>query len=518
MAREIITTFWHTMKTPRIAVGGFMLESNGHAPVATREEFAKNFIAKGDDLAADWKAEHPRAPVTLTGFVEAMNGSGPWTPLPLMCATVGASGPVEHGFFMEVADEHEARLRACLPVDGVYLSLHGAAIGTVEEDPEGVILERLRRVVGPDVPIIATLDLHANVSEKMVRNASVLVAYRTNPHVDMAERGAESAKLMREMLGGAKATAAFVKLPMIPPSVTQNTKSGPYADIIAFGQSRIDARVMNVSVVSGFSLGDTVKNGMSVIVTTRNDAAHARALAREIAQRTWDERRRYIPKLITLEDATRRALECGRDASRPALLFADVADNPGGGGRGNTVWILEAFHKAGVEGALLGVFFDPSLAAEAHRMGKGAGFRARFNRDETHALSGKFEADAEVLGLHEGDIVGRRGISAGHTIAMGPMALLKVGGIRVVVISIRQQCKDTAMFECFGVDIAAARSVIVKSRGHFRAAFDLLFPDERILEVDVPGLTTPILSRVPYRNVPRPIFPLDADMEWKLPG
>ena len=495
-----------------------MLESNGHAPVATREEFAANFIGKGGELIADWRSPHPRAPVTLTGFVEAMDASGPWSPAPLMVAMVGASGPVDHAFFLEVLQEHEDRLRAALPVDGVFLSLHGAAIGTLEADPEGVILERLRGIVGADVPIVATLDLHANVSAKMVENADVLVAYRTNPHVDMAERGAECARLLREMLGGVKATAAFVKLPMIPPSVTQNTKSGPYGDIIAYGQSRIDKRVMNVSVVSGFSLGDTVKNGMSVIVTTRDDAALARALARDIAQRTWDERHRYVPRLTSLEDATRMALECGRDPSRPALLFADVADNPGGGGRGNTVWILESFHQAGVEGALLGIFFDPALAAEAHSLGAGAKFHARFNRDEGHPLSGKFEADAEVIALHDGNIVGKRGISAGHTIALGPTALLRVGGIRVVVVSIRQQCKDTAMFECFGIDIAAARSVIVKSRGHFRAAFDLLFPDDRIVEVDVPGLTTPILARVPYRNAPRPIFPLDPDMAWSVPA
>jgi microcystin degradation protein MlrC len=506
------------MKNPRIAVGAFMIESNGHAPVATREEFAANLIAKGEALEADWRGAHPRSPVTLTGFVEAMDAAGPWTPIPLMGATVGASGPIEQGFFLEVADELEKRLAAAMPVDGVFLSLHGAAIGTGEPDPEGVILERLRKVVGTGIPIVATLDLHANVSRKMVENASVLVAYRTNPHVDMAERGAECATLLREILGGVKPTAAFVKLPMIPPSVTQNTKSGPYADIIAYGQSKIDARVMNVSVVSGFSLGDTVKNGMSVIVTTRDDAAAAKRLAREIAQRTWDERHRYVPALTSIEDATRMALECGRDPARRALLFADVADNPGGGGRGNTVWMLEAFHEAGVQGALLGIFYDPPLAAEAHELGIGARFRARFNRDETHALSGKFEADAEVIALHDGSIVGKRGISAGHTMALGPTALIEVGGIRVVVVSIRQQCKDTAMFECFGIDIAKARSLIVKSRGHFRAAFDLFFSDDRIVEVDAPGLTTPILTRVPYRNVPRPIFPLDPDMRWEVPA
>jgi microcystin degradation protein MlrC len=502
------------MPSPRIAVGGFMLESNGHSPVATREEFKENFVAAGDELRSDWRSAHPRAPLTLTGFVDAMDASGAWAPVPLMCAMAGASGPVEHGFFLEVLEEHETRLRACLPVDGVFLSLHGGAISTGEDDPEGLILERVRAIVGPSVPIVATLDLHANVSRKMVDNASALVAYRTNPHVDMAERGAECAGLLREMLAGVESAAAFVKLPFIPPSVAQNTKSGPYADIIAYGQSKVDARVMNVSVVSGFSLGDSVKNGMSVIVTTRGDPALAEALARDVAQKAWDDRGRYVPRLTSLEDATRMALECGRDPAKPALLFADVADNPGGGGRGNTVWILEAFHKAGVQGALLGVFFDPVLAAEAHAQGRRASFKARFNRDETHPLSGKFEAEAEVVGLNDGPIVGKRGISAGHTINLGRMALLQVGGIRVVVISVRQQAKDTAMFECFGIDIARARSVVVKSRGHFRAAFDIHFPDDRIIEVDAPGLTTPILARVPYRNVPRPIFPLDPDMTW----
>ena len=491
-----------------------MLESNGRSPVATREEFEANFVGAGAALEADWKSQHPRAPVTLTGFVEAMNASGPWQPVPLFYAGVGASGPVEDGFFREVVREHEERLHASAPVDGVFLSLHGGAIGTAEDDPEGVLLERVRRIVGPSVPIVATLDLHANVSRRMVDNASVLVAYRTNPHVDMAERGAECARHLRELLAGTKATAGFVKLPFIPPSVAQNTKAGPYADIIAFGQTRADSRVMNVSVVSGFSLGDSVKNGMSVIVTTRGDGELAVRLAREIAAKTWDDRHRYVPKLTSLADATRMAVECGRDASRPALLFADVADNPGGGGRGNTVHILESFHRAGVQGCVLGVFNDPALAAEAHALGQGAQFHARFNRDETHPLSGRFEARARVASLHDGKLVGRRGIVAGHSIDLGPMALIEVGGVRVVVISIRQQAKDTAMFECMGIDWKDVRSLVVKSRGHFRAAFDELFPDERIVEVDVPGLTTPILTRVPYRNVPRPIYPLDPDMSW----
>ena len=507
-----------TPNVPRIALGCFMLESNAHSPVATREEFLQNYLEFGDAMMRDWQSEHPCAPKCLTGFIDDMNASTAWTPLPLMGAMVGASGPIDQAFFDEVVREMRGRLKAMLPVDGVFLSLHGAAIGTVEVDPDGILLASIREMVGAGVPIVATLDLHANVSQQMVDSADVLVVYRTNPHVDMHERGVESALHMREILQGVHATAAFVKLPFIPPSVTQNTKSGPYSDIIGYGQSRVDAQVMNVSVVSGFSLGDTIKNGMSVIVTTRNDSALAKSLCIDIATKTWNDRHRYIPNLTSIDEATRMARECGRDFSRPALLFADVADNPGGGGRGNTVWILKSFVEAGVKGALLGIFFDAALAAEAHRLGIGASFHARFNSGESHSLSGKFEADATVEGLHLGNIIGSRGISAGHGINLGPMALLRIAGVRVVVVSVRQQCKDTAMFEVFGIDIAKERSVIVKSRGHFRAAFDLLFPDEHIIEVDVPGLTTPILSRVPYRNVPRPIFPLDADTTWSPPS
>ncbi len=364
---------------PRVAIGTFMLESNSHSPVATREEFEANCHLEGDAFARDWRAAHPRSPATVSGFVASMDGEGAWDGVPLVGTHVGASGPVDQGFFDDVVARMCARLRAAQPVDGVYLSLHGAAIATVDDDPDGTLLERVREIVGPAIPVVATLDLHGNVVQRMVDRASVLIAYRENPHTDMAERGAEAARILREMLRGMRPTAAFVKLPFIPPSVTQNTKRGPYADLIAYGQSRCDAGVVNVSILSGFTLGDTPKNGMSVIVTTRNDPDKAARLARDIAARAWSERQRYVPALTSLAEATRLALLAGSDPGRPALLFADVADNPGGGGRGNTVWIMQAFHQAGVRHAWFGIHYDPPLAMQAHRLGPGATFRAEFN-------------------------------------------------------------------------------------------------------------------------------------------
>jgi microcystin degradation protein MlrC len=499
---------------PRIALGAFKLESNGHAPVATKAEFEASCWLEGAALAADLAGAAPHAPAGLSGFIAAMNAGRPWEPVFTFAAAAGASGKMEQSAFEEVCARICAGIRAAMPVDGVFLDLHGAATATGDDDPDGTLLRLVREIVGPDVPLLAPLDLHANVSAEMARQADMLCAYRTNPHVDQAERGAECAAAMRFMLGGGRPKMAFVKLPFIPPSTSQNTAAGPYADAIAFGQRFLDHEVMNVSIVSGFSRGDTPKNGLSVLVTTRGDAARAEAVAREIAAQVWSTRARWIARLTSLEDATRMALAVGRDAARPSLIFADVADNPGGGGRGNTTWILDAFLRAGVEGAVFGIHNDPALAAEAHALGVGARFRARFNRDETHADSRPLEADAVVEALSDGEVTGRRGIYRGRSVSLGPSALLRIGGVRVAVVTQRRQLAEPQMIETLGVDLRSVRSLVVKSRGHFRAGFDDIWTPERIIEVDVPGLTTVVMDRVPWREVPRPIYPLDAEMEW----
>jgi microcystin degradation protein MlrC len=253
------------------------------------------------------------------------------------------------------------------------------------------------------------------------------------------------------------------------------------------------------------------------MVTTRTDPGRAQQVASEIAARIWEGRAAWVTNLTSLDDATRMALEAGRDPARPSLLFADVADNPGGGGRGNTAYILEAFVKAGVQGAVLGIHNDPALAAEAHAKGLGARFLARFNRDESNVFSRPFEAEAVVEALTDGKVVGRRGIYAGRSVSTGRTALLRIGGVRVAVVTLRRQLAEPQMVESLGVDLRQVRSLVVKSRGHFRSGFDDIWSRDRIIEVDVPGLTTVVLTRVPWREVPRPIYPLDPEMAWTPP-
>jgi microcystin degradation protein MlrC len=273
---------------------------------------------------------------------------------------------------------------------------------------------------------------------------------------------------------------------------------------------------MNVSVMGGFAYADTAKNGLSVIVTARGDKPAAEALAREIAHYGWDNRARFYPKLTPLDDAVAQALGVGRDKARPPLIFADVADNPGGGGRGNTMFLLRAFAEAGITGALFGIIYDPDLAAEAHKYGVHYNFEARFNRAETTNFSEPWSVPARVAALTDGNCVGRRGIYAGQRLALGPCAAFAIGGIMVVVVSHRVQCADPIFFEMMGLDIGRARSIAVKSRGHFRGGFDEFFAPAQIVEVDLPGLTSPMLHRFAWTRLPRPVIPLDEGVEFSL--
>lgn len=501
----------------RVGIGGFMLESNNHAPVAMREEFEAHVLLEGEPMLADLRSGKPRSPLCLQGFFDAMEETCDWEPVPLLVTSAGASGPVDQAFFDHVMARTEALLKSAGKLDAVFLSQHGAASATRDVDPDGKMFAMVRRIVGPGVPILATLDLHANVSQLMVDSTDVLVSYLCNPHTDMAERGVECANILQRMFKGLKPHAAFVKLPLIPPSTSLNTKSGPYADLIGYGQSKKGPGIVNVSVISGFSCGDTPKNGMSVVVTGESKG-QATELARDIAERAWSMRQRFVIKLTSLDKAVELALSRTRDPSLPSLIFADVADNPGGGGRGNTTYILEAFHRAGVQGAALGPFYDPPLAREAMQRGVGSEFEARFNREETQEFSKPYQVKARVLAISDGNCVARRGIQAGRTLDLGASCALDLGGIVVTVISNRHQGHDPIFFELFGIELRKLRCLIVKSRGHFRAAFDDIFSDDRIVEVDVPGLTTPVLTNFPYRQAPRPIFPLDPDMQWSLPA
>jgi microcystin degradation protein MlrC len=507
------------MTGPRIALLGFSIECNRFAPPATEADFAGRCLLEGEAVLADARGPAPRALGEMPGFVADMDASGPWRPIPILLAMAEPNGPVEHVVFarMMAVWRRGLEVARAAGVDAVYAVMHGAGLTTEEDDPEGAIQAMVREILGPGVPLVCSYDLHANVSDRMVRDCDGFVGYRTNPHLDMRERGAESARLLRRILAGTKTHLALRRLPIVAPTVSMLTAQGPYAEVIDIGQALAarDQRILNVSVMGGFAYGDTPFNGMAAIVTA-TDAEPAEALAQRLAEEAWARRDRFVARLTPLEEAVRRAKE-----SSVPLAFADVADNPGGGGRGNTMFLLQAFVEAGVEGALFGVIHDPLLAAEAHAAGVGARLVARFNRPQgtlaaDDPFSRPFTAEgAEVVALSDGQVTGRRGIYAGTAVRLGPTAALRLGGVTVMVITHRHQCADPAFFEHLGLSIGAARAVVVKSRGHFRGGFDEFFDHARIVEVDCPGLTSPILTRFPWTRLPRPVLPIDPETRWE---
>ena len=504
------------MPAPRIAILGIHLEANAFAPVTTAIDFRQQCWEEGEAITKlARKVSH--LPSELPGFYQRMDETGPWTPVPILIASAPPGGPIAQDLFHEFLDRIRAGLAASLPLDAVYIPSHGASSATGDEDSEGTLVEMVRRIVGPAVPIVISHDLHCNVSPRMVEACDALVVYRTNPHVDQRERAAECADLVREALGGTRFARAFIRLPLTPPTVSLLTAEGPYADLMNYGQTLAGGAVANVSIAGGFVFGDMPKCGMTITVTARGDLAAARRAALAIARKGWAERTRYRRDLMSVEGAVAAARAAASGATGPIIL-ADTADNPGGGGRGNTAWLLAALHQAAVPRTALGVFVDPALAADAVAAGVGGRLHAVFNREES-AFSKRMAADAVVEAVSDGAAVGRRGVSAGRQFNLGPSALLRLegSGLRVVVGSLRRQLADPVMLEMFGIDIAGLACLVVKSRGHFRAGFDEFFTPDRIHEVDAPGLTSPILANFPWRRLPRPVYPLDAEAMWQEP-
>ncbi|MGH7336514.1 MAG: M81 family metallopeptidase [Myxococcota bacterium] len=486
---------------PRVALLGFHLESNGFAPVSGAAAFRSLCYAEGEEISREARREVSRLPAEIPAFYREMDALGAWSAVPLVVAAAEPGGPVDAGFFQHTLAAMRARLAAAGGLDAVYISNHGGMVSTDGPDPDGELYAMVRETVGPRVPVVATVDLHANISKRMVANVDALVSYRTNPHVDQEARAADAARLLHQFMRGARSRRAFIRLPLAPASVTLLTREGPYADAIRYGQTKVGDGVLDVSIVGGFVFSDTPKNGIAVVVNGAQ-GADVRGTALDIAEHIWNDRQRFVKRLTSMNEAIRGALQTG-----PARIWSDAGDNPGGGGSGQTTALLRALLEARAQGVLYGIFFEPQIAEAAQKA-------SEVNAVFTEGLS----VPAKVLRTTDGRCVGRRGIWAGRALELGPTCALQINGITLVCVSRRKQCADPVFFEMHGLDIAAARTVVVKSRGHFRAGFDEFFAPERVLEVDTPGLTSPVLERLDFRGLPRPVFPLDRDASWSREG
>lgn len=494
----------------RIAVGGFHHETNCFVKPATdfayfAEHRDRPPLVRGQAVL-EWLGNTSFA---LSGFLGEMGEAHAYAPL--VWTSGGAGGMVTRDAFERIAGEMVGRLSEALPVDAVYLDLHGAAVTEDFEDAEGELLRRVRACVGDRVPVVISLDYHANVTKQMVEMTDGLVGYWTYPHVDRVETGQRAARVMKTILEhGRPSGRALRRLPFLIPLNSQCTLVDPSKAIIArSAQLERGDQVLNVSYLAGFPPADLEECGPSVIVHAYTQE-RADALADELAQEIERNESNFSTPLLEPDEAVREAMRIARNATKPVVI-ADTQDNPGAGGAGDTTGLLEALVRNDAQGAVLGIFFDAEAAAAAHKAGEGAEIRialgGKHGPEGVQPYSGTFR----VTRLGDGRMRTTGPSVGGRNIDLGPMALLTLGGVSVVVSSKRMQAHDQAPFRHLGVEPKDQKILALKSTVHFRADFEPIA--ETVLVAVAPGGHVIDPTKYPYRRVRRGVrlYPLGPE-------
>ncbi len=476
----------------RIAIGGFQHETNTFAP--SKADYAAfeagggwPGVQYGDGLfEAVGGANIPAA-----GAIQALRARG-HSLVGTAWAAASPSAHVTADAFARIAGTLIENLQTAAPVDGVYLDLHGAMVTETFDDGEGELLRRVRAVVGEHVPVVASLDLHANVTRAMVRHADALVAYRTYPHVDMAETGARAAGLLHSMLERAgRLAGAFHALDYLTGIPSQCSFIEPCKSIYAH-LSELEQRTGSVlSFTPGFPMADFAECGMAVFGYGPGAKALEVAVA-ELREAVAASEKNFALELHLPQSAVQRARTVG--APGMPVVLADTQDNPGAGGNGDTTGILRTLIEQDARDAVLGMLIDPAAAERAHGAGQGAtvlfalGGKSRIVGDAP--LAGEFTVER----LGDGRFTCTGPMFKGFRMTLGPMALLRsrsAPGVRVVLASRKCQAADQEMFRHVGVEPCACRIVALKSSVHFRADFQPLAKEVLVVKSPGPALADP---------------------------
>jgi len=482
-----------------LAVGGFQHETNTFAP--TKASYA--IFAQGGSwpALAEGDAIVPRvagANIPAAGAIATLHAAGHRTP-GLVWAAASPSAHVTEDAFERIVGGITARLAQVGPVDGVYLDLHGAMVTEHLDDGEGEILARVRRVVGPGVPIVASLDLHANVTQRMMAFADGLVAYRTYPHVDMAETGKRAAQLLLRLVDrGAPFARAMRPLDFLTGLSSQSTFIEPgrrLYELLAAIEREEDTVL---SFTPGFPMADFPECQMAVFGYGPDQARVDRAVDR-LARAVNDAEPEFALDLFTPADAVARAAQRG-DVGAPVVL-ADTQDNPGAGGNGDTTGLLAALIARDPRDAVLGLLIDAASAKQAHEVGVGC--TAEFRLGETSGLPGHVPLAGEfkVAALADGNFTCTGPMFKGFAMKLGPMAVLEHGNVRVVLASKKVQAADQAMFRHVGIEPVQQRILALKSSVHFRADFEPIARE--ILVVAAPGPARADPTAFPFKRLRR---------------
>jgi microcystin degradation protein MlrC len=480
----------------RIAVGGFMHETNTFvAQPTTWEDFVRAgpwpTATQGEAVLTTFRGLN----LAIAHFMDAAETAG-HTMVPLAWAGAMPGGKVTTDAFERMTAMLVDPLRRQRP-DAVFLELHGAMVAERHDDGEGEILARVRAAVGPDVPILMSLDLHANVSERMVALADFASSYRTYPHVDWGASGARCAAWLDRVLSWKRPARALRQLPFLVPVTTGCTSLEPSRGLYA-RLAELEAETgVHLSLNMGFPPADITDVGPSVIAYGADQGA-AEAAADRLAEAVLAAEPGFAAhRPLPAAEAVAEALRIARSATRPVVL-ADTQDNPGAGAPSNTTGLVAELLRQGAERTVVGIVHDPRAAAAAHGAGVGGTVASLGGGGEgpgQEPLAGPWR----VVAVSDGRFRGTSAMLRAAVTEMGPTALLARDGVEVLVATIRQQPVHKEVFSHLGVDLLSRAIVAVKSSAHFRSGFEDIA--ERVIVCLSPGVNLEDPASFPFRNV-----------------
>ncbi len=486
----------------RVLIGELKHETNSFIERKTdRRSFEEYHLKLGDEVVPYFEGVETELKGMMTAFSEDGIDF-----LPVIGAEAMPGGPVAREFFDFAKGVLLEALRNEAPFDGVLLALHGAMVVEDSFDAEGELLSAIREVVGADMPVMITLDLHANVTSEMQRCATATVGYDTYPHVDMYLRGYEAAKIMgRTLRGEIRPVMRHRRVPLLSPTIP--TSKRPYAGIMD-GVREMEQLpgVVSVSVMHGFPWSDIPEVGVSVVAVTDGNEALAESLVEELSGRIWSERAFFRKDLLPPDEAVRRALE----SPLSPVVLADTSDNPGGGAPTDGTQLLAEMLRQQVLDAAFALIVDPESVDAA--IGAGVGQRVRLRLGGKTA-PGKhhgvpLDVEGRVLTIADGRYVIQGPMCTGLPIEMGRTAVVDIDGVEVVITERRTQPWDAEVFRRLGIEPGNRKILVVKSAAHFRASFEPIAKE--IFEVDLPGLVSNNFINFQFKNILRPVFPLDG--------
>ena len=499
---------YNTRRIMRIAIAEVTQETDTFNPLLTNlENFEVGGLYLGDEIL-----EKMRGVKAVGGFLAvAEEEKDKVEPLPIVQAYAGAGGRVTAEALTFFEEKLISGLKEMLPVDGVFLSLHGAAAVENIDDLEGYLLKAVRRVVGDEVPLVTPLDHHANVTQLMVECADVLVGHETQPHKPF-ETGAKAATTLFALVKGEiSPTVAWQKIPMVTPQDQFLTSGGPMKEW--FDLAREMEGRPNVISVSAFPMQpwlDVEEAGWSAVVYTEDDPGLARALAAELANKAWELREAFwVSERVSPQQAIRQA-----DAAEEGLIIlSDTGDSVYGGAPGDSTCLLKEMLKQGIESTALVPMIDPEAVEEVVRAGVGGEITLTVGGKWDSVFSTPVELTGRVTAISDGLSVKLqdRGYSN-----LGTTALVEAGGVKLVLTTHRSfAINQPIMYAHLGLDVYQAKMVVVKTASNFQYFAPWR---KRLIRVDSPGMTQSDLTAFDWVRAPRPIYPLDDLPAWQAPG